>query len=270
MNSLGTNQTLGLPDQCRASGSDFEFDSNVPHLETALGDAFALPNLLLSDTQEVSNYPIDTPSSQLPQSWTPPNSSHSASTESPDAKSYQCHDRTDVRAASSPNRIGALVSKNYTTKSASSALSTIQELSNLNVRLYEHASMIPKPPQATTESLSWKGKDFAMDKTFELSQSMIELLNRIYPRYGETPLHKTLKRKMSNVESSKSRKEGSSAISQRSQTLPCIDQGSMLLVLSCYLRLIDTYDNIFGNMQACLDRSSVTPSEDYVSLPCVK
>ncbi|KAL9628576.1 MAG: hypothetical protein Q9164_007217, partial [Protoblastenia rupestris] len=52
MNSLGTNQNLGLPGQCRASGSDFEFDFNVPHLETALGDAFALPNLLLSDTQE--------------------------------------------------------------------------------------------------------------------------------------------------------------------------------------------------------------------------
>ncbi|KAI2626421.1 hypothetical protein GGR54DRAFT_636992 [Hypoxylon sp. NC1633] len=48
------------------------------------------------------------------------------------------------------------------------------------------------------------------------------------------------------------------------------DQSSFLLVLSCYQRLIETYDDIFGNMQACLDRSSVTAREDYVQMPDVK
>ncbi|KAI1394378.1 uncharacterized protein F4822DRAFT_439954 [Hypoxylon trugodes] len=128
-----------------------------------------------------------------------------------------------------------------------------RELSDLNVELFSLSSAIPKPPKSTTQPLSWKDKDFAIDRTFRLSQKLIEALNKLYPRNtGNTAISST---------SSPIREEHSET---------SFDQSSFLLVLSCYQRLIETYDDIFGNMQACLDRSTTTAPEDYVSMPSMK
>ncbi|THC88595.1 hypothetical protein EYZ11_011960 [Aspergillus tanneri] len=135
------------------------------------------------------------------------------------------------------------------------ALGMVQQLSELNVELYAHEMTVPKPPMSVSEPLSWKDKDFAIDRTFHLSQRFIEVLNRQYPRYLETA-------RLSGSETATSDVGLSGAFG--------LDQGSCLLTLSCYLRLVKTYDNIFGNMQACLDRSSVTPRGDYVNLPGVQ
>ncbi|OKL59817.1 hypothetical protein UA08_04978 [Talaromyces atroroseus] len=134
-------------------------------------------------------------------------------------------------------------------------LTTMRQLSELNVELFAHETTVPKPPVSLSEPLSWKDKDFAIDRTFQLSQRLIEALNKQYPRYLET----------ASVDVSK---DSSSDVTQ-SSTAP-VDQGFFLLILSCYTRLIEIYDRIFANMQACLDRSSVTDREDYVNLPSVK
>ncbi|KAL4783165.1 hypothetical protein BJX76DRAFT_358300 [Aspergillus varians] len=132
-------------------------------------------------------------------------------------------------------------------------LPTIRELSELNVDLYAHGATVPNPPASLTEPISWKNKDFAIDRTFQLSQRLIEIVNKRYPRYLETARMETLEN-----------------ISESNAQEPQIDQGSCLLILSCYTRLIETYHRIFANMQGCLDRSSVTAREDYVNIPTVQ
>ncbi|KAI0853026.1 hypothetical protein F5Y00DRAFT_225177 [Daldinia vernicosa] len=134
-------------------------------------------------------------------------------------------------------------------------LDIIQSLSDLNVETFSLSSAIPKPPVSTSQPLSWKDKDFAIDRTFQLSQRFIEVLDKLYPRQlgssAQDPIISPIR------ESSTSR-------------LASFDHASFLLVLSCYQRLIGIYNDIFGNMQACLDRSSVTAPEDYVRMPDVK
>ncbi|KAK5992324.1 Isoflavipucine cluster transcription factor [Cladobotryum mycophilum] len=132
---------------------------------------------------------------------------------------------------------------------------TIRQLSDLNVELYAHAATVPKPPMSLSEPLNWKDKNFAIDRTFQLSQRLIEILNRQYPRYLET-----------------ASMSGSEPVSSDALQVADIetDDGSCLLILSCYIRLVGIYDNIFGNMQACLDRSSVIAREDHAKLPDVK
>lgn len=136
-------------------------------------------------------------------------------------------------------------------------LTTIRELSDLNVDLYAHEASVPKPPASLEEPISWKNKDFAIDRTFHLSHRLIEIINKRYPRYLETA-------RMQTPETPPEKSPGNTPAE------PPIDQSSCLLIMSCYIRLIETYDRIFANMQGCLDRSSVTAREDYVSMPSVQ
>lgn len=139
-----------------------------------------------------------------------------------------------------------------------SRLVIIRRLSDLNVEMFTLSSTIPKPPSFLSQPHSWKNKDFSIDKTFQLSQRFIEILDDLYPRDLES--------------------NGSIMTSPQEDALlvltpkgsPSFDQSSFLLVLSCYQSLIETYHDIFGNMQACLDRSMVTAREDYVKMPDMK
>lgn len=233
-----------------------------------------MPTFLVHDAAEPSNALVDASNSRRPHlTHTPPDAYRSAPLENPGITAYGQNShrhRTDSSMESSPAGSSTLGSQgNPANPSASHTLSTVQELSDLNVELYAHSSSIPRPPKSTTEPLSWKGKDFAIDRTFQLSQKMIEVLNRLYPRSLETLPPNRLTPASSTSQSSPSQGELTSGNTNQGRTAPYVDQGSLLLILSCYLRLIDTYDNIFGNMQACLDRSSITAPEDYVNLPNV-
>lgn len=137
-------------------------------------------------------------------------------------------------------------------------LSTIRGLSDLNVEMFTLSSTIPKPPACISQPHSWKDKDFAIDKTFQLSQRLIEVLDKLYPSNSE-----------SNSCTMKPPREDELPVFAPNDS-PSFDQSSFLLVLSCYQRLIETYHDIFGNMQACLDRSTVTAREDYVQMPDMK
>ncbi|KAH8199738.1 hypothetical protein TruAng_006083 [Truncatella angustata] len=139
-------------------------------------------------------------------------------------------------------------------------LATIRGLSDLNVELFTLSSTIPKPPTSLSQPFSWRDKDFAIDKTFQLSQRLIEVLDKLYPRHSEALCK-------NHVMSPLQEDALPGLILNES---PSFDQSSFLLVLSCYQRLIETYDDIFRNMQACLDRSSITAREDYVQMPDMK
>ncbi|PYH95599.1 hypothetical protein BO71DRAFT_418445 [Aspergillus ellipticus CBS 707.79] len=181
----------------------------------------------------------------------------------PEADNASGHDTSDITWQQVFNQEWAILSSQHTatttdispqTTSDSAPktqclMGTIRELSELNVELYAHATTVSYPPVSSPEPLTWANKDVAIDQTFQLSQRLIETINKRYPRYKETANDTT--------------EIGSSPGQQ-------IDQGSCLLILSCYTRLIETYDRIFANMQACLDRASVTPPECYVGLPGVQ
>lgn len=136
-------------------------------------------------------------------------------------------------------------------------LLAIRGLSDLNVDMFSLSSTIPKPPTCISQPHSWKNKDFAIDKTFQLSQRLIEVLNQLFPHNSES--HNYVMTPPNEAEAVLA-----------PTNYPLFDQSSFLLVLSCYQRLIETYHNIFGNMQACLDRSMVTACEDYVQMPDMK
>jgi hypothetical protein len=137
-------------------------------------------------------------------------------------------------------------------------LSTIRGLSDLNVEMFKLSSTIPKPPTSISQPHSWKNKDFAIDKTFQLSQRLIEVLDKLYPRNSEP----------NGYIMTPPQEDALPVLAPNDP--PSFDQSSFLLVLSCYQRLIETYHDIFGNMQACLDRSMVTAREDYVQMPDMK
>lgn len=138
-------------------------------------------------------------------------------------------------------------------------LSTIRGLSDLNIEMFTLSSTIPKPPTSTSQPHSWKNKDFSIDKTFLLSQRLIEVLDKMYPRNSASQSHIMTPPL-----------QGDTLPELAPNDSPPFDQSSFLLVLSCYQRLIETYHDIFGNMQACLDRSTVTAREDYVQMPDMK
>ncbi|KAI1113274.1 hypothetical protein F5Y14DRAFT_452171 [Nemania sp. NC0429] len=133
---------------------------------------------------------------------------------------------------------------------------TIRRLTDLHVELFALATQIPKPPTTLSQPLSWKEKDVAIDKTFQLSHAFIEAIDNLDPHQSQDSL------------------DLGAWCTTGPQAAPTndapVDQASLLLVLSCYQRLIETYDDIFGNVQACLDRFSITAREDYVKMPDVK
>lgn len=133
---------------------------------------------------------------------------------------------------------------------------TIRRLTDLHVELFTLAAQIPKPPTTLSQPLSWKDKDVAIDKTFQLSHAFIEAIDNLDSRGSQDSLDLTA---WCTTNSPAPPSNGTP-----------LDQASLLLVLSCYQRLIETYDDIFGNMQACLDRFSITAREDYVKMPDVK
>ena len=236
-------------------------DSKGCNPDIGLAEAINLPNFLYHDPDEWLNSLICPANSQQLQDLTPTNSDFLSPLDFPQATNYQYQTQTNAHDEDSLNAAGTLRHETTSASSSFSTLSTIRELNNLNIKLYAHASSIPKPPNLTTETLSWKDKDFAMDQTFELSQSMIALLNRLSPaRAIENSLNNSPKFNSLTPQSPHPLADPES---------PRIDQASMLIILSCHIRLMETYDHIFRNMQACLDRSSTTAPEDYVSLPCV-
>lgn len=114
-------------------------------------------------------------------------------------------------------------------------LDAVRHLTELHLDLYSLASRVPKPPTCILQPLSWKDKDVALDRTFQISYDFIAAVDRLSAADGHPP-----------------------------------EDASLLLVLSCYQRLIEIYGAILGNMQACLDRSAITAPEDYVRMPDIK
>ena len=140
--------------------------------------------------------------------------------------------------------------------SASNTAAWVQKLSDINVQLFEHVATIPSlqdlqfKASAASEVFgtdAWNGKGFAIDKTFNLSQLLIEALNYLHSRLLHTS--------SSHSSPLPPPHSGATTPDHHSPGTAFLDQGSILLVLSSYLRLIDAYDRIFRNMQGSLTKT---------------
>ncbi|KAK3681568.1 hypothetical protein B0T22DRAFT_472474 [Podospora appendiculata] len=115
----------------------------------------------------------------------------------------------------------------------------IRQLAELNVKLYEHAEILPAVTMDPNGQLPTSdGRLFPIDETFIVTQAFIDVVDRLYPRIG----------RISNF-------------------VP--DHATVLLLLSCANRVFDIYQIIVGHMKACIAHriTPVTTDGRAVSLP---
>lgn len=124
----------------------------------------------------------------------------------------------------------------------------VRQLADLNVRLCEHMNMLPPLPSGDPASASdagrvpsMNGQLFPIDKTFSLTQFLIDQLKQLYPPSG--------------------------------LSLGFVpDQGTLLLIMSCSGRVFDIYEVIFGHMRGCVNNNitPVTANGQTIVLPQLK
>jgi hypothetical protein len=131
----------------------------------------------------------------------------------------------------------------------------VQKLANLNVKLFEHHQTLP----TRTSSVSYQaptvdGRMFAMDQTFRLTQHLIDIMHEVLPLI-ESP-----KLGVASSSSPSSQKVANATESEDNLTTEhrAIDKGTLHLILSCYNRVLDTYELIFYHLRNCTT-SSITP-----------
>jgi hypothetical protein len=105
------------------------------------------------------------------------------------------------------------------------ARDTVRELTNLNVRLYDHYCTLPKPHQPNNSSRASRSSNsdfFAIDETFTLTNAFITLLRQLHMSLEDPVIL------------------GAS-----------IDPATSYLVLSCFHRSMDIYGFIAARILAC-------------------
>ncbi|KAI0112948.1 hypothetical protein F4814DRAFT_420082 [Daldinia grandis] len=112
-------------------------------------------------------------------------------------------------------------------------ISLLERLSSLNIRLMRHLHTIPEAN--TTNALSQPGTPrFSIEETFHISQLFIDVTSHICSRLPPP--------------------QNSATGSTVGEKLPpfSLDASSELLLYSCYLRLIETYDRILRLVKASI------------------
>ncbi|KAK3331808.1 hypothetical protein B0T19DRAFT_472826 [Cercophora scortea] len=118
----------------------------------------------------------------------------------------------------------------------------IRQLAELNVKLYEHAEILPAVTMDPNGQLPTSdGRLFPIDETFTITQAFIDVVDRLYPRVGRV-----------------------------SHFVP--DHATVLLLLSCANRVFDIYQIIIGHMKACIAHrvTPVTADGRAISLPKIR
>ncbi|KAI1349619.1 hypothetical protein F5Y01DRAFT_288725 [Xylaria sp. FL0043] len=128
--------------------------------------------------------------------------------------------------------------------------STAQQLTSLNMALYECASKLPsiKASRAggpdvsrTTNSATTRGAALlVLDEVFHVTTTFINIMNAVDPMFTHT------------------HDEITPALEIPSPSSLHLDEASVLLFLSCHCRLTDIYEAIFQAIQRCIRGSSHT------------
>lgn len=159
--------------------------------------------------------------------------------------------------------------------------SPVRDLANLNVAVHEcatnlpsmpEAGLYPKPPIIDKQSTR-KVALFAIDELFRLTSEFVDALKRLASVESDTGAAFA----SSSVETT--RTQPSLPLLTHTQPSPAgqpvartgsslhsgpfshVDEATMLLVMSCHCRLIDTHTSVFRMMQACIEYS-IRPQMD--------
>lgn len=126
----------------------------------------------------------------------------------------------------------------------SAHIAAVEALTTLNLHLLRHASTVP-PLAALPPDVSQDDELFNLDDTFRLTKTMLDVVQTLHP---------------------------SSSVSLSGPDAVAIDTATLFLVISCWLRLADIYDTIFGHIRRCAQQSVLpaTSSGKPVSLPPVR
>ncbi|KAI1648783.1 uncharacterized protein F4817DRAFT_54362 [Daldinia loculata] len=126
----------------------------------------------------------------------------------------------------------------------SDLISLLERLSNLNIRLMRHLNTVPEAN--TTNAPSQPGaKQFSIEETFHISQLFIDVISHICSRLPPP--------------------QNSVTESTTENKLPSfsLDASSELLMYSCYLRLIETYDRILRLIKASITHRAPNRTIQY-------
>jgi hypothetical protein len=182
----------------------------------------------------------------------------------------------------------------------------MKNLSKLSLDLYEHAIIIP--PLSTQHSSSsidvlrdsstevavavevmqtdilesretQETQEFPIDDTFHLSTALLDIvcyLNELHTGSRNTPA-RTAKVSLNRRCQPNEVKDRGELIETRGDTWQglcesAVDDSTMILVISCYTRLMDIYECLFGHIKACVERAILPRNRagHFVSLPAVR
>jgi hypothetical protein len=167
------------------------------------------------------------------------------------------------------------------------ASSPVRDLGHLSVALYECARNLPSMPEVGVypPGLSYispgekqstrKVALFAIDELFQLTSKFVDTLKQLSHSELEAndTLLSTTPRSMPETVQPLLTYSPSSQSAPKTHALPGpgpfshVDEATMLLVMSCHCRLVDTYISVLRMMQACIEHA-ITPQmeEDAVIL----
>ncbi|CEJ81614.1 hypothetical protein VHEMI01734 [[Torrubiella] hemipterigena] len=118
-------------------------------------------------------------------------------------------------------------------ENASTTTNPVRVLADLNVSLYEHmATLPPISSSVQNRAPSTHGRVFAIDKTFQMTQMLVDTLKQLRQWPSSPPLLSTY-----------------------------FDAATVLLILSCSDRIFSLYRLIFGHMRGCI-RHKMTPVDN--------
>lgn len=149
----------------------------------------------------------------------------------------------------------------------------IRRLSELSISLFEYSTTIPPLAihdpvpqtddyQATMDSRAKDYSNYTADETFRVTQELID----IYPLFIELFTRRKVfhSSKSSHVPMSPQQPvESEQGVEYLGPVAPPLsnplhlDHSAILLVLSCHLRLIDIYEQLFKHMKVCIDLKGV-------------
>ncbi|KAM3073605.1 hypothetical protein ACMFMG_004510 [Clarireedia jacksonii] len=151
------------------------------------------------------------------------------------------------------------------------ASSCIQTLSKLAVDLHGHRMTVP--PQSIHKrgsplNISAPYSDFSIDKTFRLTQSLVD----IYPSCIETFVTRTAILSSANFREMNFDNSREPLTSTVASGVVEIDQPSILLILSCHMRLIDIYEELYKHAQACMagEGTACSYQQTNLSIPALR
>ncbi|KAH7412749.1 hypothetical protein BKA64DRAFT_702871 [Cadophora sp. MPI-SDFR-AT-0126] len=159
-----------------------------------------------------------------------------------------------------------------------SAKTFVRKLSQLNVDLSDHKATLPPlsvhddlPPELDVACP--QSTEYVLEDTFRLTQSLIE----IYPSFLHLFINPTPSSKSTTPDSDflstgmfENDGEGSSSSTATSNISSCakqpLDHASILLLISCHLRVIDIYDTLFKHMDACISQRGMAKNARQAAL----